>query len=523
MELNSLDSMSILVFFVLLPVMFLLSILVHFKVSCSKLPYPPGPKGLPLIGNISMMGHSTHKSLAELGQRYGGIVHLRIGKLHMVSVTAPEIARQVLQVQDSVFSDRPANGAIKYLTYDRSDMVFANYGPFLRQMRKLCVMKLFSRKREESWNAVREEVDSTIATVLRQTGSPVNVGQLAFIHSMNVTFRAAFGVSDAKADGNKDYFISILQEYSELLGALNVADFFPWLNWMDPQGLSRRLVKARKSIDEFIATIIDKHIKKTNSNGDAVDKDMVDELLAFYGKDGKKDVVHDDVKVSVSLSRDNIKGIIMDVMFGGVETVASTIEWVMTQLLHSPEDLRKVEDELNEVVGLNRRVQETDLNNLTYLKCCIKETLRLHPPVPLLLHENSQETEVAGYTIPSRSRIMINTYAICRNKDAWVDADAFKPSRFLDEGAANFKGCHFEFIPFGSGRRSRPGMQLGMYELELTLAHLLHSFSWKLPNGLEPSDMNMNDVPGLTAPREVRLVAVPSTRLNGPVNLRRKC
>ncbi|KAI3863793.1 hypothetical protein MKW98_031385 [Papaver atlanticum] len=496
MEWNSLDSMAILVFFVLLPVMFLLSTLVHFKVSCSKLPYPPGPKGFPLIGNTSMMGHLNHKSLAELGKRYGGIVHLHIGKLHMVSVTTPEIARQVLQVQDNIFSDRPVNGAIKYLTYGRSDMVFANYGPFLRQMRKLCVVKLFSRKREESWSAVREEVDSTIETVLRQTGSSVNVGQLAFIHSMNVTFRAAFGLSDAKADGNKDYFISILQEYSELLGALNLADFFPWLNWIDPQGLSTRLVKARKSIDGFIDTIIDDHIEKHNSNGGAVDKDMVDELLAFYGEDDKKNVVHDGVKVSVSLSRDNIKGIIMDVMFGGVETVASTIEWVMAQLLHSPDDLRKVEEELNEVIGLNRRVQETDLNNLTYLKCCIKETLRLHPPVPLLLHENSQETEVAGYTIPSRSRIMINTYAICRSKDAWADADT---------------------LPFGSGRRSCPGMQLGIYELELTLAHLLHCFSWNLPNGMEPSDMNMNDMPGLTAPREVRLVAVPSTRLNGPV------
>ncbi|OVA20403.1 Cytochrome P450 [Macleaya cordata] len=516
MEYYDLQPVPMLLFFVL-PMLLLLGLLAKKR---RKLPYPPGPRGLPLIGNMSMMDQLTHRGLAKLGKQYGGIVHLRIGMLHMVAVSTPEIARQVLQVQDNIFSDRPANIAIKYLTYDRSDMAFANYGPFWRQMRKLCVMKLFSRKREESWNSVREEVDSTVRTVLSQSGSPVNIGELVFILTMNIIYRAAFG-SDVRE--GKEYFISILQEFSRLFGAFNLADFFPRLGWVDPQGLNGRLSKARKSLDGFIDKIIDEHMerkmmKKMNS-GDDVDEDtdMVDDLLVFYSDgNAKKDVV-DDLKVSITLSRDNIKAIIMDVMFGGTETVASAIEWAMAELMHSPEDLKKVQKELNEVVGLNRRVQESDLEKLTYLKCAIKETLRLHPPIPLLLHENSQESEISGYTIPARSRVMINVYAIGRDKDSWVDADTFKPSRFLEEGAADFKGSNFEFIPFGSGRRSCPGMQLGLYGLELTVAHLVHCFSWELPNGMKPSELNMNDMFGLTAPREVRLVAVPNPRLNCPL------
>ncbi|RZC66540.1 hypothetical protein C5167_010230 [Papaver somniferum] len=511
---NGLQPIPILLYFVL-PLLFLLSIVVKKR---SKLPYPPGPKGLPVIGNMSMMDQLTHRGLAQLGKKYGGIVHLRIGMLHMVSVTSPEIARQVLQVQDNIFSDRPANVAIKYLTYDRSDMAFANYGPFWRQMRKICVMKLFSRKREESWNSVREEVDSTILTVLPQTESPVNIGELVFMLTMNIIYRAAFG-SDVVQGKAKEHFISILQEFSKLFGAFNLADFFPGLNWLDPQSLTARLTKARKSLDGFIDKIIDEHMEKKKINGGCLDgdDDMVDNLLAFYSENGKKDVAHEDLKVSITLSRDHIKAIIMDVMFGGTETVASAIEWAMAELLHSPDDLKKVQEELDEVVGQNRRIQESDLEKLTYLKCCIKETLRLHPPIPLLLHENSQETEIGGYTIPARSRVTINVYAIGRDQDAWVDADTFKPSRFLNEGAADFKGSNFEFLPFGSGRRSCPGMQLGLYGLELTVAHLLHCFSWNLPNGMKPSEMNMNDMFGLTAPREVRLVAVPSTRLNCPL------
>ncbi|KAJ7978524.1 Cytochrome P450 protein [Quillaja saponaria] len=170
----------------------------------------------------------------------------------------------------------------------------------------------------------------------------------------------------------------------------------------------------------------------------------------------------------------------MDVMFGGTETVASVIEWSMAELMKSPEDLKKVQQELVDVVGLNRRFHESDLEKLTYLRCAFKETLRLHPPIPLLLHETSDESVVAGYSVPAGSRVWINVWAINRDKNAWDDPETFKPSRFLEDGAPDFKGSNFEFLPFGSGRRSCPGMQLGLYGLEMAVANLLHCFSWEL-------------------------------------------
>ncbi|XP_050365403.1 cytochrome P450 84A1-like [Argentina anserina] len=152
-----------------------------------------------------------------------------------------------------------------------------------------------------------------------------------------------------------------------------------------------------------------------------------------------------------------------DVMFGGTETVASVIEWTLAELMKCPEYLKKVEQELVDVVGLNRRVQETDLENLTYLKCAVKETLR-------------------------------------RDPSAWDEPEKFKPSRFLEDRSPDFKGSDFEFIPFGSGRRSCPGMALGLYGLEMAVVHLLHCFKWDLPNGMKVSELDMNGVFGLTAP-----------------------
>ncbi|EPS73805.1 hypothetical protein M569_00952, partial [Genlisea aurea] len=135
---------------------------------------------------------------------------------------------------------------------------------------------------------------------------------------------------------------------------------------------------------------------------------------------------------------------------------------------------------------------------------------RLHPPIPLLLHETAEDATVSGYHIPAGSRVMINAYAIGRDPTAWEDPNEFKPSRFLREG-------NFEYIPFGSGRRSCPGMQLGLYALEMSVAHLLHCFTWGLPDGMKPSELDMSDMLGLTAPRAARLVAIPTPRLLCPL------
>ncbi|KAF5765132.1 putative cytochrome P450 [Helianthus annuus] len=478
-----------------------------------KKPLPPGPKGWPIIGNMLMMNQLTHHGLANLAETYGGILHLKMGFRHTVAVSSPEIARQVLQVQDNIFSNRPATIAIAYLTYDRQDMAFANYGPFWRQMRKLCVMKLFSRKRVESWDSVRDEVDSMIKITADSSGSPVNLGELVFGLTHDIIYRAAFG---SISHEGKEEFIRILQEYTKLFGAFNLADFIPWLGFIDPAGLNTRLPKARAALDGFIDKIIDEHLKKKKKTGDDADSDMVDEMLAFYCEEGNINE-GEDMQNVIKLTRNNIKAIIMDVMFGGTETVASAIEWALTELMHTPESLKRVQQELADVVGLDRRVEESDFEKLTYFKCVIKEVLRLHPPIPLLLHQSSSDTEVAGYHIPKGTRVMVNVYAVNRDKSAWEDPNTFNPLRFLQNGAPDFKGSNYEFIPFGSGRRSCPGMQLGLYALEMAVAHLLHSFTWQLPDGMKPSEIDMTDVFGLTAPKAIRLVAVPTPRLLCPL------
>lgn len=294
--------------------LFALSVFVVFLLRLRrKLPYPPGPKGLPIIGNMLMMDQLTHHGLARLAEKYGGLCHLQMGSLHIVAVSTPEMAREVLQAQDNVFANRPANVAITYLTYDRADMAFANYGPFWRQMRKICVMKLFSRKRAESWASVREEVEGTVRTVAAKTGSSVNLGELVFALTRSITFKAAFG---SNLDKGQEEFMGILQEFSKLFGAFNIADFIPWLGWFRAQEFNKRMASARQALDVFIDEIIDDHVTKRKNNMEnkkdddenEVDADMVDELMVFLDENGTR---LDNSQSALQLTRDNIKALIM--------------------------------------------------------------------------------------------------------------------------------------------------------------------------------------------------------------------
>lgn len=417
------------------------------------LPLPPGPRALPFLGNIFYTRDMTHRGLARLSARYGGLLHLRVGHLSTVVVSTPEIARLVLQVNDRAFANRPASGPIAYLTYGRADMVFAQYGPFWREMRKLCVHRLFSHRRAASWAAVHDEVDNLIRDVARYTGSVVNLGELVFNMSMNITLRAALGMRNEGADAAE--FVAIVQEFAQLFAVSNstLADYVPWVARLDLQGIDRRMVAARAALDRFIDRAIDEHLAHPKPV-DATDADMVDGMLAFLVENPRSgDTMSTDSSADGStlrLTRDNIKATIMDVMIGGTGPVAMIIEWLMSELLRNPEEMKRVQNELAVVVGLHRQVAADDLGELPYLRCAVKETLRVHPPGPLLQHEAAEDCIVAGCRIPKNTRVLINVWAIGRDSEAWKDAGAFRPSRFdagEDEAETDYRGAHFQLLP----------------------------------------------------------------------------
>ena len=218
------------------------------------------------------------------------------------------------------------------------------------------------------------------------------------------------------------------------------------------------------------------------------------------------------------LTSDGVKAFIQDIIAAGTESSAVTMEWAMSELLRHPEAMAAATGELDRVVCRGRWVTERDLPDLPYIDAVVKETLRLHPVGPLLVpHHAREDTVVAGYDVPAGARVLVNVWAIARDPASWPDApDAFRPERFLAGGSAegmDVHGTHFQLLPFGSGRRMCPAHNLVMKEVVAALANLVHGFSWRLPDGVAPEEMSMEEFFGLNVSRKEPLVAIAEPRL----------
>jgi cytochrome P450 len=184
------------------------------------------------------------------------------------------------------------------------------------------------------------------------------------------------------------------------------------------------------------------------------------------------------------------------------------VEWAMTELLRNTSSMAKAHEELVQVIGSTRNIDESDINQLPYLQAVAKETLRLHPPGPLLLPHMAQETvNIAGFTVPQGARVLVNLWAMGRDEVIWPEPEKFMPERFLGR-VVDFRGGDFEHIPFGAGRRICPGMPLAIRTVHLVLATLLNQFKWKIPAEVESTGIDMSEKFGVTLVKAVPLCAI---------------
>lgn len=194
----------------------------------------------------------------------------------------------------------------------------------------------------------------------------------------------------------------------------------------------------------------------------------------------------------------------------GTDTTSATLEWAMTELARHPRAMEKAQEEVRRIARAKGKVEEDDLVQLPYMRAVIKETLRLHPPVPLLVPRESIEKCVLDiYEIPAKTRVLINTYAIGRDPETWDKPLEYNPERFVGSDI-DIKGQDFELLPFGGGRRGCPGYTFGLATIELSLARLLFHFDWALPHGIRADDVDLGEIFGLATRKRAPLVLVPT-------------
>ncbi|XP_060180784.1 geraniol 8-hydroxylase-like isoform X1 [Lycium barbarum] len=482
---------------------FALSFLYTLAKLCSRgnKKLPPGPSPWPIIGNLHLLGAKPHISLANLAKLYGPIMSLKLGQITTVVISSSTIAKQVLKHQDQVFSGRFVPNALQAHNHYKFSVAWLPVCPQWRTLRRILNTKIFSSNRLDANQHLRsQKVKELLAYCEKcsQEGKALDVGQTAFKTNLNLLSNTLFSkdladpFSDSKVE-LKDVIWGIMAE----VGKANLVDFFPILEKIDLQGIRRR------------TTILSGKLFKLF---DGLINERLEEKRMFHGE--RSDVLEAFLNISEEnpeeIDHNHIKSMFLDLFGAGTDTTTSTLEWAMTEILKQPRIMKKAQAELAEIIGKGKPIEEIDVSRLSYLQCIIKETLRMHPPVPLLLPRRvEQDVELCDYIIPKGSQVLVNVWAIGRDSTFWDDPLVFKPERFWSSDL-DMRGKDFELLSFGAGRRICPGLPLALRMVPVMLGSLLNSFNWKLEADIEPMELDMEEKFGITLAKAHPLRAIPS-------------
>ncbi|KAG2716513.1 hypothetical protein I3760_03G129900 [Carya illinoinensis] len=457
---------------------------------------PPGPRGFPIFGSLHSLGEFPHRDLQRLAQKYGPIMHLRLGFVPAIVVSSPQAAELFLKANDLVFASRPPMESAKYIAYEQKSMISAPYGSYWRNIRKMCTLELLSNVKIDSFKSMRNEEIGLLVKFIQEAASncvAVDVSAKVTSLTADMSCRMVFGKKYEDKDLDEKGFKAVMHEAMYLGAVPNLGDYIPCIRPFDLQSLTRRMKAVSKIFDNFLEKIIDEHIQSKDES--KTNDDFVDVMLRLMGS---KESEYSIERSNIMLEAQHIKAIILDMLAASMDSSATAIEWALSELMKHP----------------RRMVEEADLDRLEYLDMVVKETLRLHPVAPLLLpHEAREDCTVNGFHIPGKSRVMINIWAIGRDPSVWSDAEKFIPERFVGSNI-DLKGRDFRLIPFGAGRRGCPGMQMGLIVVRLVIAQLVHCFDWVLANNIQPTELDMTEVFGLTVPRAEHLFSIPRYRLH---------
>ncbi|KAF9621266.1 hypothetical protein IFM89_018483 [Coptis chinensis] len=481
--------------------------LLQVKARNSSRQLPPGPPRWPIVGNLFDLGKAPHRTLAGLVQKYGPVIWLQLGAVNTVVIQSTKASRELFKNHDLTYSGRTITEVMKAGSFDQGSMAIAQYGPYWRKIKRIVVTELSGSKQfNETASMRKRSVDKMIQWIDEEAQAKGRVCLANFVFLANCNLVGNLVLSRDLLDPQCKEGAEFLNAMEGLMiggGKPNVADFFPILKWLDPQGIRKKMEKDMGHAMQIVSGFVKERIAKPQSGERKERKDLLDVLLEQ--EDTRED------EPDKLLERDMIS-LILELFMGATETTSSTIEWAMTELLRDSKTMSKVRTELAQVVGENRRINESDIEKLPYLHAVVKETLRLHPPIPFLIPRRAvEDNNFMGYFIPMDTQVFVNAWAIGRDPDSWDDPLSFKPERFLGSDI-DYGGQHFELIPFGAGRRRCAGFTMGHTVLHLALGSLLHCFEWELDEPITPENIDMEERLGITLRKNVPLELVPKTR-----------
>nr|XP_027124154.1 probable (S)-N-methylcoclaurine 3'-hydroxylase isozyme 2 [Coffea arabica] len=453
---------------------------------------PPGPFAWPVIGNLfDLEWKSAHISLAKLAQSYGPIMSLRFGARLAIVASSPEAAREVLKTHDRDLSGRYVPQILNRIPQIHTSIMglATDCNERWRFLRSTSHMGLFSAKALESCSRIRlEKAKEMLHFLGSKEGEVVNIADILFATTANTLTNAMLSQDIVESWNNIG---EVKRKSRKMLGIviLSLADLYPAIGGLD-FWIKQKAVEANQIYRAVWGDIVS---KRRGGRQDS-NQDILDVLIESS---------FDDYQIYNFLSE----------LFPSSEAVSSVVEWAMIELTRNQEASSKLRDEIMTKDIEGTALSEKRLTKLPYLQACIKETLRLHPPDPILVPRCALQTcQIMNYRIPKNSLMIVNAYALGRDEKTWEDAQNFKPERFLGRNF-DVKGPHYELLPFGGGRRMCPGQHWALTEIQLLLGSLVYAFDWLVPPGTDPESLDMSEkLIAITLKREKPLLLIPKMK-----------
>ncbi|KAK8949665.1 Cytochrome P450 81D1 [Platanthera zijinensis] len=478
---------------------------------------PSPPRGLPIVGHLHLLSLPLHRCLSRLASLHNApVLLLRLGSRPAAVISSHAAAEECFTKHDLTFANRPSLPSSKRLSYNFTTLVAAPYGPHWRNLRRIAAEELFSFSRLNSASSF--VFNEEVRRLIRRLGSggdaaglfrnkQVDVRAALEELALNAVMRLTVG-RRCEGEGEGRRLRWVVKEGFELARESGVGDLLPFLRWVGNGGRERRMVRLEKEADQLFQMLVEERRRRDDTLGRSrlKEEDVGEEEEDSQRRKGT--IVDRMLELQVispgsaSYTDDVIKGLILTMIAAGTDTTAETLEWAMSLLLNHPQALEKARSEIEAQVNGQRLIDDSDLGNLPYLQCILRETLRLYPVAPLLLpHESSGDCTVAGFHIPRGTMLLVNAYHIQRDLALWEEAASFKPERFMETAAVG-RGS---MMAFGMGRRRCPGEGVAMRLMGLALGAMVQCLEWRR---VGPEEVDMEEGAGMTMPKATPLEAL---------------
>lgn len=434
------------------------------RVTLSQL---PGPKGLPILGNLLQIDlQKLHLILEEWAGVYGDIFKFRLAGKTVVAISGTELIQKILR-------DRPQTYR-RLSSMERVARELGTHGVFSAegeqwQRQRLLTMQAFKpdylRRFFPAMRAITERLYQRWGKIA-DSGQEFDIRKDWMRFTVDITTNLAFGYDINLLEHDHDGFQSHLQN---LLPAFNRRANAPFPYWHyvklpSDRSMERSLAVVKETIGRFIHET--RQRLQQHPQVAALPANFLEALLLAHDEEG------------LSLSDDEIQGNIITILLAGEETTAHTLSWMLYLMTEHPEVQHKMQQEADAVLGDDTMPPHPGIiEKLNYIEAVAYETMRLKSVAPLLFIEANVDAELAGTTIPKGTPIMLMTRYGALQEENFTDARAFKPERWLDLKLSACAHNRDAFIPFGAGPRFCPGRNLAMLEIKMAMAMLCKNFS----------------------------------------------